>query len=567
MKVKVRNKIKRMQRRSGIVFELLLLMGIMALCFMNSPENKRTSFDSEEVSRITEPVQVSLNGADTEECVLPADVDAHAGDTIQITKTLGSDTFAGNTLMFYVKQARVKIWLDEELLWEDQEWDVPFPMLEGIYWRIARLPADYEGRTLRIEMVPQLDKYADELPAIYTGTKTALVFMALKEGAVFLFIGIATFVLGVVMFLAGILLHREGAIAARLYYLGLLSMLIGIWGSLEVRVTQFFTGNIPRASFVVFACFAMFPVLITAFVLTYESLRDRWYMRALFGISVADFLLQQFFQITGIFYYREMVDVVQIIFILIMGGLIAGFVEMKRDPDGVREYHIYKALLMLAVFGLADIIWYFLGETRYVGAFLRMGILGFIAYLGYDAVRQVGILRVQEAKYSTYKELAFTDIMTGLDNRTSFEHTMRTIRGQQGTDGAVRSVQEQWMIMMVDMNCLKLINDEHGHDKGDEAIFRLASDLKKYFGTIGECFRIGGDEFCVLAKGAEPEQFEQLCAELRAAMAEEAQELSYPFSASMGYVMLDESGVDECLKKADAKMYEEKRRNGKMRGR
>lgn len=561
----MRNKIKRMQRRSGIVFELLLLMGIMAVCFMNLSESKQTSFDNEEVSRITEPVQVSLNGTDTEECILPAEVNAQGGDTIQITKTLDRDPSLGNTVMFYVKQAKVKVWLDEELLWEDQEWEVPFPMLEGSYWRLVELPADHEGRTLRIEMVPQLDKYAGELPAIYTGTKAALIFMVLREGAVFLFIGIATFVLGVVMFLAGILLRREGDIAARLYYLGLLSMLIGIWGSLEARVTQFFTGNIPRASFVVFACFAMFPILITAFVLTYESLRDRWYMRALFGISVADFLLQQFFQITGIFYYREMVDVVQLIFVLIMAGLIAGFVEMKRDPDGVKEYHIYKALLMLAVFGLADIICYFLGKTGYVGVFLRRGILGFIAYLGYDAVRQVGILRVQEAKNSTYKELAFTDIMTGLDNRTSFEHTMKTIRGQQGTNGTAYSEKEQWMIMMVDMNCLKLINDEHGHDKGDEAIFRLASDLKRYFGPIGECFRIGGDEFCVLAKGTEPEQFEQLCREFRTAMAEEAQELSYPFSASLGYVVLDESGVDECLKKADAKMYEEKRKSGKLR--
>lgn len=564
MKVKVKNKIKRMQRRSGIVFELLLLMIVMAICFMNAPEDNKTAFDSEDVCRITEPVKVSVNGTDTEECVLPAAADVHAGDTILIAKELDADTVTGDAVMFYVQQARVKIWLDDELLWKDQEWDVPFPMLEGIYWRIARLPADYEGRTLRIEIVPQLDKYTDELPVIYTGTKAALIFMALREGALFLFIGIATFVLGVVMFLAGILLRKEGAIAARLYYLGLLSMLIGIWGSLEARVTQLFTGNIPRASFVVFGCFAMFPILITAFVLTYDSLRDRWYMKALFCISVVDFLLQQLFQITGIFYYREMVDVVQILFVLIMAGLIAGFVEMVRDPDSVKEYYIYKALLMLAVFGLADIIWYFCGETKHIGVFLRTGILGFIAYLGYDAVRQIGILRVQEAKYSTYKELAFTDIMTGLDNRTSFEHTMGIIRGQQGAGNG--SGQERWMIMMVDMNCLKLINDEYGHDRGDEAIFRLASNLKKYFGLIGECFRIGGDEFCVLAKGVSAEQFEQICTEFHAAIAEEAKGLVYPFSASSGYVPLDESGVDECLKRADAKMYEEKKRSGKIRG-
>ena len=86
--------------------------------------------------------------------------------------------------------------------------------------------------------------------------------------------------------------------------------------------------------------------------------------------------------------------------------------------------------------------------------------------------------------------------------------------------------------------------------------------LKKY-STIGECFRIGGDEFCVLAPDIREERFEEICQNFRAALEKEDQETTYPFSASMGYVLLDESGIDECVKKADQKMYEE---NVKGRG-
>ncbi len=138
---------------------------------------------------------------------------------------------------------------------------------------------------------------------------------------------------------------------------------------------------------------------------------------------------------------------------------------------------------------------------------------------------------------------------------TAYERTLSQIRKDGGA----------WIILIADMNCLKVINDEHGHNKGDEAISKLASCLKKYFGSIGECFRIGGDEFCVLAQDISVECFDKICQDFRAALEEADQMLAYPFSASMGYVVLDESGIDECVKKADRKMYEEKRMKGRVR--
>lgn len=559
----MKQKFKRMKRRSRIVCGLLIILVIMAVWLGNRPAYEQIAFGGDGVGELSGSVYVDCNGIRTK-TVLPGEVDASAGDTVVITRKLGADSLTGDTIMYYARQADTRVYLDEELLWEDPEWDTPFPMLGGSYWRIVRVPSDYEGRTLRLELVPEIDKYAGELPAIYTGEKQALIYMVAGQGVVFLILGIVAIVLGVAILAIGIGLRKHGTIAARMYYLGLFSVLTGVWGSLEARVTQLFTGNIPRATFVVFACFALLPVVIMAFILTYESLRDKWYMKALFYLSVANFVIQQVLQIAGIAYYIRMVNVVHGLFILIMLGLIAGFIGMQDQPEDKREYFIYKALLILAVFGMTDIVWYCLFPTRRVGMFLRVGILFFIAYLGYDTICQIGNRQLQEAKNSFYKELAFTDIMTGLENRTAFEHRMETIRKQQEREKG-SDHHTSWIIMMADMNCLKIINDEYGHDKGDEAIFRMASGLKTHFGDIGECFRIGGDEFCVLAPEVPLERFGQLCEELRAAMETEAAELSYPFSASLGYVQLDDSGVDECLKKADAKMYEEKRSKGHAR--
>lgn len=465
----MKQKINRIRRRSGIVGILLLLILIMYVWIGFPKESRITAFDNEEVQDLQGSVYVSCNGEEIK-TVLPGKITAKAGDTIVIRRKLDEDSVLGNTILFYCKQAHIRVYLDEERIWEDPDRSLPFPMLEGSYWRLIRMPASCEGKELRIEIVPQVNQYAGELPAIYTGTKASLVYMVARQGIVFLLLGLIAVILGVAILIMGFIMRHEGVIASRMCYLGLLA------------------------------------------------------------------------------------------------GLIAGFVTMRRKPYGTKDYFIYKAMLILTLFGTADIVWYYLFPSGRVGIFMRVGILFLIAYLGYDTLRQIAILRIQEAKHSFYKELAFKDIMTGLENRTAFESTIRKIRdAERDPEQEKDKNPPSWIIMIADMNCLKIINDEHGHDKGDEALFKLASYLKKHFGPIGECYRIGGDEFCVLAPDVSIECFEEVCQCFRASLEAEDQETAYPFSASMGYVRLDESGIDECVKKADRKMYEEKRRKGRVR--
>ena len=45
-----------------------------------------------------------------------------------------------------------------------------------------------------------------------------------------------------------------------------------------------------------------------------------------------------------------------------------------------------------------------------------------------------------------------------------------------------------------------MINDEHGHIAGDKALIKIAKTIYKAMGKYGYCYRIGGDEFCVILK-------------------------------------------------------------------
>jgi diguanylate cyclase (GGDEF)-like protein len=80
------------------------------------------------------------------------------------------------------------------------------------------------------------------------------------------------------------------------------------------------------------------------------------------------------------------------------------------------------------------------------------------------------------------------DIQTGLGNRKAFEAYMQELS----------QTNKPVTIFVFDLNNLKMINDSCGHVTGDEKI-RIAADcMKKIFSSIGQSYRIGGDEFCAI---------------------------------------------------------------------
>ena len=57
--------------------------------------------------------------------------------------------------------------------------------------------------------------------------------------------------------------------------------------------------------------------------------------------------------------------------------------------------------------------------------------------------------------------------------------------------------------VLFDIDKLKIINDTYGHDCGDQVIAMAAQCILEVFGPLGECYRIGGDEFCVILTTSE----------------------------------------------------------------
>ncbi len=165
----------------------------------------------------------------------------------------------------------------------------------------------------------------------------------------------------------------------------------------------------------------------------------------------------------------------------------------------------------------------------------------------------------------TLLSLSLSDELTDLYNRRRF-----FVLAEQCLKVAIRA-KKRSLLLYIDMDDLKWINDHCGHNEGDQALIALASILKKTFRESDIIARIGGDEFVVLLDSTDQND-ETLITRLYEHIGDHNAKVSqgYRLSVSVGAAHFDPEypiPIDELLSKADALMYAQKRERRKKESR
>ncbi|MGN1412063.1 MAG: GGDEF domain-containing protein [Oscillospiraceae bacterium] len=166
------------------------------------------------------------------------------------------------------------------------------------------------------------------------------------------------------------------------------------------------------------------------------------------------------------------------------------------------------------------------------------------------------------------EEMYVRDYLTGLLNRRGFYKNLRdkleTIRNDEN---------KSFMIISIDLNGLKYINDVFGHSDGDNAIKTVAKYMQSSAINDEVCARFGGDEFIVASVVDTDSNYPQEYVSRLKKSIDEYNKISgkpYQVGASCGIFLgrpQSEVEVDEMIKKADDIMYDEKRNTKYQRGR
>ena len=141
-----------------------------------------------------------------------------------------------------------------------------------------------------------------------------------------------------------------------------------------------------------------------------------------------------------------------------------------------------------------------------------------------------------------YTERTSVDALTGLFNRTTYYHDIKKMN--KSING----------VAQFDMNGLKYINDNYGHTEGDKALETIANLLSKCSKNNMYLYRVGGDEFVLLAINAEEVDIVETIENFQKRLSDTT------YYCSVGYSFKGDRdiSIDDLLKEAEAKMYQAK---------
>jgi len=157
------------------------------------------------------------------------------------------------------------------------------------------------------------------------------------------------------------------------------------------------------------------------------------------------------------------------------------------------------------------------------------------------------------------RKISEIDTMTGLYNRFGYENKAIPIY-----EDSVRG-NTLLMVMFIDINLMKRINDIFGHMNGDAAIRITASAIKSNLKNDMIGVRFGGDEFLVIGSVNSPEEADSLKQAIHGNIDKVNRDGIWPFrlSISSGYILSDKETkkpLSEYIKDADNLMYETKKK-------
>src|SRR5574344_530362 len=192
----------------------------------------------------------------------------------------------------------------------------------------------------------------------------------------------------------------------------------------------------------------------------------------------------------------------------------------------------------------------FLSALPILGAIIQLILNRFIGLntLAYGlGALGIGVIYVNDQEFAILD--AGFDKMTNLRNRSNY---LRMVNNEY------RNLKSCGVIFF-DVNNLKIVNDEFGHNIGDELIILVANSIKNLEASNITSFRIGGDEFVTIYTNCNKNEVAEYLQKWKNEMNKEMANFSHPITVAFGSSFADEDvNLDELLKEADSAMYRQK---------
>lgn len=480
--------------------------------------------------------------------------------------SLPLDLGEGKSLCFRTKNINYQVYVDGELRYEPEIRESRvYNRSFGTRWNYVPLYSEDAGKLVEIRFQTVykdaracidhlvLGSAAGEITGTFTGKSVAFSTCLLLVFA------------GLLLIIADIPANMQKDKNHELLYLGLFAISIAIWCLAETNLLQFYTDDSRLLQILSCCSLMMIPIPLVLYLDAAFGFQKKWVVPAVCGLSAAEFIVCTFLHFTGVRDYHETLTLTHVMLAISAVLLLYALLKNAFMTRESKVRNVYKTIRTVGLMGICfatgiDIVRYYRGHNSDSAMFVRIGLLIFILCYGSASLEKTVNAVKLGVQAEFVSQLAYRDGLTGVGNRTAFQERLEELEGQKRELSGIA-------IVMFDVNDLKYVNDNLGHQRGDELIVGSANIIKNAIESEdGAVFRIGGDEFAGILFGEDVSgrcekalsRFKQLMDGHNA-----VKNQFLRISIASGYAVYDKEQEDEMLmdvyQQADVRMYENKK--------
>lgn len=361
---------------------------------------------------------------------------------ITLTHSLKGINLSRMRLCFETTDTHVSAYFDGSLLYDYAP--SPASIIGRSYGRYIHL----------IPIPPSAENVTLKLHPVYSGESALLRNTAVEDAGVFIadiyYNGLPKFILCIIIMLFGVLMIIIGFAdkitndsAINFFSLGVFAILSGVWSANDTMILQVYTQHPEIISFMRYVCLMFIVYLPVSFMASSTDHRKTILLPILLILTMINFVLTLTLSVLRI---SDMHLMLHFSHVNIVIALIMTIYLMIR---GIRNKKLDK---------------------------------GFVYTV---------IIAIDKERAMVMEKMAYTDSVTGLANRAAFHER----------ENEIRRTKSGCIVIQLDINYLKTVNDKHGHAEGDRHITKAAHIIQECFNDIGTSYRTSGDEFILIANG------------------------------------------------------------------
>lgn len=479
---------------------------------------------------------------------------APIGERNEVTLSLTSIPKDGSNLFFYAKHETVEVYIGSELVYSLKPDINSFIKTTGNNACLVPIYSEDAGNNVKIVLTPLYKNMKGTCPIFYFGSQFKIYEHLLAPHIIIYLTCLFAVLCGIFFILFTLINLNNRHVDKSLLMIGFFSILIGVWKFMDLDYTTLVVKNPILQSYTSYFCLLIMTIPFISFLR--KSFKDSdnfmWNIPCIGNIIVFIIIL-----LLQIFSVADIRDNLWLIHMVMLSNIPVVFIMFYREVSAYgwnRKLKLTFICSFACLVGLlADILVYYTSNGTFPSFLGIICLLFYIICLGASSLKEARALMAIGSQAKEFEEMAYHDQLTGLYNRTAYAEY--TGRREFKPDGHI--------VVMFDLNNLKICNDNFGHDHGDAYIMESARMIERVFGQYGNCYRMGGDEFCALLHNTSVAKCADCADALRELLASynATHPDSFPLNIAFGYELYDPAedyDIGDTLRRADKMMYSEK---------